>query len=245
MATLPPSKKRKYGRKATDASKQPKRMAARDRKLPAFNDMFFQLSLFRLRNGHTRVPSGSKLSEWITRIRVHYQMLQDGESSPILDQDRIDVLNSLGFVWDIRSYDLEERWNRRFEELVAYKKAHGHCNVPQSKSDELSRWVKMQRELYKNRLTGNEKRPHISEERLEKLISIGFNFVLSAPAVGWEQRFKELLQYKEKHGDWYVPSMKTYGWVVERTLTTAAATCLSSTPQIDRWADGLANSAAG
>jgi hypothetical protein len=38
-------------------------------------------------------------------------------------------------------------WERRFEELMAFKAAHGHCNVPQlySENVKLGIWLNVQR----------------------------------------------------------------------------------------------------
>ena len=43
-----------------------------------------------------------------------------------LTQERIDLLNEIGFTWTIRSRDsLGESWNQRLEELKAYKAKYG------------------------------------------------------------------------------------------------------------------------
>lgn len=43
-----------------------------------------------------------------------------------LTQDRIEMLNQLGFTWTIRSRDsISESWNQRFEELQRFKKKYG------------------------------------------------------------------------------------------------------------------------
>ncbi len=48
-----------------------------------------------------------------------------------LTQERIDLLNALGFTWTIRSRDsLGESWNQRLHELRMFKQQYGHCLVP-------------------------------------------------------------------------------------------------------------------
>lgn len=48
-----------------------------------------------------------------------------------LTQERIDLLNALGFTWTIRSRDsLGESWNQRLNELRMFKEQYGHCLVP-------------------------------------------------------------------------------------------------------------------
>ena len=56
----------------------------------------------------------------------------------------------------------------RYDELVAYKAEHGHCNVPQryENNQSLANWVVKQRTAFKN--------DNLSEERVGKLNEIGF-----------------------------------------------------------------------
>ena len=86
-----------------------------------------------------------------------------------LDQERIDRLDSLGFTWDLR----RERWDEMFAVLKDYRRAIGHCDVPQSWSEnrKLGNWVMMQRTAYKaGRLDG---------EQIERLQAIGFHFSIA------------------------------------------------------------------
>lgn len=149
------------------------------------------------------------------------------DSAESLNIERANVLSSLGFVWDVIQADNDARWKKRFEELVKYKAVHGHCNVPQS--TELGKWVKMQREnkhetdLKKSGKTPIRKKPKpcLSDKRIAKLESLGFQWRVAKPAVGWERRFEQLLDYKVKHGDCNVPQSypldKPFGrWVMKQ-----------------------------
>lgn len=149
------------------------------------------------------------------------------DSSEALNADRIKVLTSIGFVWDVVQADNDARWRKRFEELVEYKSVHNHCNVPQS--TDLGKWVKMQREnkhetdLKKAGKTPFRKKPKpcLSEERISKLESIGFQWRVAKPAVGWDNRFQQLVEYKAANGDCNVPQSyphdKPFGrWVMKQ-----------------------------
>jgi hypothetical protein len=85
-----------------------------------------------------------------------------------LSPQRIEVLNYIDFlVWD----PLDARWNEVFERLVEYtKKKNGSTMAAQNyKQDpELGSWVVQQRRLRK------KKAKRLSEERIDKLDSIGF-----------------------------------------------------------------------
>ena len=123
--------------------------------------------------------------------------------------------------------DNDARWKRRFEELKEYKEVHGHCNVPQS--TDLGKWVKMQRENkheadMKNSGTvpaRKKPKPCLSQERIDKLESIGFQWRVAKPAVGWENRYEQLVQYRMQNGDCNVPQSyppdKPFGrWVMKQ-----------------------------
>ena len=96
----------------------------------------------------------------------------------------------------------------RFNELVQYKAKHGNCNVPQ-KQGTLGTWVCSQRVAYK---AGS-----LAQGRIDRLNSIGFSWVMAKGGSkgDWETRFKELVQYKTKHGDCNIPFRQGQlgGWV--------------------------------
>lgn len=56
-------------------------------------------------------------------------------------QDTIDTLDSINFDWDPRS----SKFERRFEELKAFKAQYGHCNVPVTyhENPNLGTWYKL------------------------------------------------------------------------------------------------------
>ena len=90
-------------------------------------------------------------------------------------------------------------WDERFGQLVKYKEQYGDCIVPSdwAENKQFGWWV----------ITQRAKRETLSEERLERLTAIGFEWDPSAAV--WDKMFSELVQYKEQHGDCSVP----HGWV--------------------------------
>ena len=101
-----------------------------------------------------------------------------------LTQERIDLLNDIGFTWTIRSRDsLGESWNQRLEELKAYKQREFHCLVPSryTPNPELGIWVGTQRTQY--RLYQRAKETGIgstafNEDRIRELKELGFVWAL-------------------------------------------------------------------
>ena len=94
----------------------------------------------------------------------------------------------------------QQVWENRFNELLAYKEEKGHCDVPQRRGA-LGRWVKKARAKYK--------KGTLSQERIMKLKSIEFNWraqrydktYLKQYDERWEEKFKELVVYKDMEGD--------------------------------------------
>lgn len=84
-----------------------------------------------------------------------------------------------------------ERW---FEELAAYKREHGNCNVPRS-SGGLGEWVSKQRRA--------ANRPGYPEDRRAQLDALGFEWTVRDTA--WERRYEELAAYEQVHGHCNVP----------------------------------------
>lgn len=70
----------------------------------------------------------------------------------------------------------QNRWQVRFNELVEFKKKHGHTFVPYTKVG-FGRWVSLQRTLYKKRITHQvrkEDRNSLTDEKFHLLKSIDF-----------------------------------------------------------------------
>jgi len=129
----------------------------------------------------------------------------------MLSQERIDLLESVGFSWE----PIDEAWMARFNELVDFKNDNGDCNVPQGQGP-LGLWVKWHRQHYKKRM--------LSQERIGLLNSIWFEWILREPIrtnlswkldEKWKTRYTKLVQYLIEHGNCNVPHRyRTLGkWV--------------------------------
>lgn len=147
-----------------------------------------------------RWPTNQKLASWVVDQRVRKK---DGS----LAAEKIGLLNQLGFTWDPR----ERNWCSSYSELVAFKARFDHCRVPQNWKENraLARWVATQRKDYTN--------GDVSSERISQLEKIGFEWKVET--VEWEDRFVELLAFKERFGHTIVkakwPENPSLGrWVV-------------------------------
>lgn len=63
-----------------------------------------------------------------------------------LTEERIRLLDSIGFVWDLQASD----WFHRYDQLLEFKRIHGHTDIPQKypQNQPLSTWVRTQRRSY-------------------------------------------------------------------------------------------------
>ena len=102
--------------------------------------------------------------------RRQYKAYKLGKASQ-LTTERRERLEKLGFTFQVRS---RPQWDKRYEELVEYKKKHGDCKVPQhfSENRALGKWVAKQREQYKLKKKGRHS--FLTPDREEKLNNIGF-----------------------------------------------------------------------
>jgi len=122
-----------------------------------------------------------------------------------------------------------EVFDGMFQRLVRYKEEHGDCQVSKNYKEDvqLANWVRGIRErkakLLRNGIEVEEAPPAgmppllprtCTAERIEKLNSIGFAWILAAPMVAWEDRFRDLMEYYEKNDRWPSQSMGSLGeWV--------------------------------
>eukprot|EP00956_Cyclotella_meneghiniana_P021083 scaffold37961_cov79-Cyclotella_meneghiniana.AAC.5 len=90
--------------------------------------------------------------------------------------------------------DFNTLWHRRYDELLEFKEANGHCNIPQryASNVELGRWVKDQRTF--------KKQGKLSQERVGLLDKIGFTWKVRSSDDFWNKMCKDLIAYKEANG---------------------------------------------
>ena len=130
-----------------------------------WNKNFDELRIYKKKNGHCRVStnynatSESNLSRWVLKQRHKRQKNE-------LSRDRIDQLDSLGFIWN----PFAQLWDQGFSELEIYMKENGNCLAPvRHKTPSgyaLGAWITKQRNN-KDKLT---------PERVQLLDSIGFSW---------------------------------------------------------------------
>ncbi len=162
-----------------------------------WNQMFKQLEDFKKKHGHCNVPAIYKINDQLGRW-VNTQRNTKDSLSP----ERKARLDFAGFDWDPH----ETTWSRIFEQLEAFKKKYGHCNVPQGykAKKELGSWVRKQR----------SKRDMLSRDKIAKLDMIGFDW--DPHETTWRHMYQQLKAFKVKYGHCNVPK----GWKENKQLGT-------------------------
>ena len=175
---------------------------------------------FRKKNGHCVVPrSSGRLGAWVEKQRIEYKKYQQakpdderkgGSSKPtsILTEARVMRLDEIGFVWDVR----EKQWEQKLGQLRIFKEINGHID-PRFMNGSLALWVRKYRQQYRKYLDATARKNVASEvlagilpeNRRMALENVGFSASMfdepRTRSVGnrrasWEERYKELEEYK-------------------------------------------------
>eukprot|EP00550_Attheya_septentrionalis_P007695 CAMPEP_0198281856 /NCGR_PEP_ID=MMETSP1449-20131203/1736_1 /TAXON_ID=420275 /ORGANISM="Attheya septentrionalis, Strain CCMP2084" /LENGTH=1094 /DNA_ID=CAMNT_0043977825 /DNA_START=130 /DNA_END=3414 /DNA_ORIENTATION=- len=146
------------------------------------------------------------------------------------DDDELNNTNNDQEMDDMQPSKKDDKWMEMWQQLVVYKEEHGHSNAPKSYNVKLARWIKRQREVYKEDQQQQQQQQQQAGDmttmsattmtafRLQKLQSLDFNFTglqQDAYLQAWQDHYNELTEFKEEYGHCNVPkSMGILGrWV--------------------------------
>jgi len=171
-------------------------------------DRVYQLQDYKETYGDTsvpkRFPDNPSLGNWVNKQRVQYRKYLANETPCSMTEEKVAVLNQIGFCWDGTAksrqsllQDKEEKWWSRLEEFRKMRASHQNKISPS-----MDRWLKQQRWLVQQRA---ERGADFEETKLEALNAIDPNWWMSARELQWEDRYQELIAYKERHGNCCVP----------------------------------------
>ncbi len=162
-----------------------------------WEDRYQELVEFRDKHGHCNVPfeyeEVPKLGAFVNNSRTQ-------KSSGKLSQERIQLLELIGFQWTLREDALEKSWEIRYSQIAEFKAIHGHCKVPTSWPEDpsLGRWVSHQRHLKKSR--------KLDPKREQMLNAIGFDWEFFESTKDlWTLRYMQLVDFKNQNGHCVVP----------------------------------------
>jgi hypothetical protein len=183
-----------------------------------FDEYVHALQSFKAEFGHcgVRFHLDRKLYQWCEKVRQIYKNQECGLNlSTTLSQAQIDRLNEIGFIWNMgRSKSFQER----FAELKVYKAKYGHCNVSKQDMQKLYTWTQAIRKAYSEKAQGKTPSMELTDEMIEALESIGFQWNLGR-ANWFEKNLEKLKEYKNQHGDCKVTNTDSakflYAWCLK------------------------------
>ena len=127
--------------------------------------MLEQLQTFHQKHGHCNVPTNGaddpQLGRWVAAQRYKRKI-------GALPDELVKELDALGFVWA----PSDEAWKAMLRDLAAFKKEHGHTNVPEQwpENRKLANWVQSQRH--------RKRKGKLPTDRVHALDGIGFSWAI-------------------------------------------------------------------
>ena len=192
--------------------KKPKAEAKKEHRVSKkaeWDKMYKQAQEYYEANGNLIIPREdeySQLYNWVKNQRTKYNV---DPTKCKLSKERIELLESIGMVWNI----IEYQWNTMYAQAKAYYEQYGSLSIPDERETEykqLRTWIQEQKLKY-----NIEDRPNLSKEQIEQLEAIGI--VWNVNQASYDNMYKQAQEYFEQHGDLLVPRTdeysKLYTWV--------------------------------
>ena len=179
----------------------------------SWEGMYKRLNNYYLKHSHVMIDlkdiENSGLRQWFFKQRW---------SVNTLGKERKEQLNF--FLNKVQGLNFRDvKWDLRYNELIEFKKEHGHCRVPQSYklNPPLAKWVHNLR-----------RRPEQqNEERIKRLNALEFEFGRWEPT--WQEMYQQLIEFKKINGH-TSPGAKAYPeiafWVISQRVLNNKKTLL-------------------
>merc|ERR1712151_1232330 len=134
------------------------------------------------------------LKKWVNKQRNLYSK-QNKTAGEHLNQEQIDLLDNMNFVWDVYEFS----WNTRMDELKQFILKHGHYHVPKDYEyfPKLERWM--------NNLRSQREKNILSKKQIEDLDQFNFDWnrletKSETLEARWLEKFQQLQEFYNKHG---------------------------------------------
>lgn len=167
--------------------------------LTATWDMYYaSAKQYYQENRNLEVPAryiteeGYALGSWLNKQKA----IRRGTIAGKLTENQIQVLDSIGMIWD----SLDYFWEQNFKLAKEYYLVHGNLDIPTTyqlkDGKHLGNWILRQRQLYKSKA--------LTDAQIKKLNSIGMDWMDRVDRI-WENGFIEAKNYSEQYGNLSVP----------------------------------------
>jgi hypothetical protein len=113
-------------------------------------DHWQMLKLYKEKHGDCQVPThyaeNPKLGRW-THTQRHQRRLQVKGKKSCITNERVALLDQLGFSWEVRPAleQVRATWQQRYDELREFHLVHGHFHIPANTHPKLLQWSHEQR----------------------------------------------------------------------------------------------------
>jgi Helicase associated domain len=182
----------------------------------SWTDRVQQLVAYREETGDTLVPKryekNPSLANWVSKQRQEYRKFCSNETPCSLTEDKIRILEGIGFCWDasFKKMSLEdEGWWTCLERLKTYNSAHTRLPVG------LSAFLREQRNEYWMLRHGQVSK--LDAAKAAVLSAWDSDWWKTSRERQWDLRCQELEDYRTEHGDCCVPishsNRKLANWV--------------------------------
>lgn len=183
---------------------------------PRWEALFDRLRAYQREHGDClvpiRIPADRALTQWVRFQRVR---AREGR----LEAERRRRLEEVGFAFSAR----DAIWERHYRRLVAFKKAHGHCDVLFREPTKLGVWVRNQRVARQQKV--------LREDRVRRLEALGISWELRRP-VDVDARLEALARFRAEHGHLAIPQHRgmdaLHAWARGLRVKHAAGTLSGS-----------------
>ena len=143
-------------------------------KKKTFVDRMEEMKRFMETHGHVNVSINEdrSLAQFCAQARHARKNPGKGRAKQLTDEN-IARLDALGFNWTSKEY-VRRSFDERIEDLIEYKRTHGHLNVKIHDDDSLSKFcTDIRYTLKEYEKDGTRK---LTKERIKKFDDIGFKW---------------------------------------------------------------------
>lgn len=192
-------------------------------------EMLNALRRFRKRRGHCNV---SRSYEGHPGLAQYVLTQRSAKRAGRLSPERASELERIGLRWDGGQAYLECRWDETLKKLAAFKRAHGHCDVPAQWAPDswLGRWVQIQRQ--------RAAEGQLPDAQRQALDALGFTWRVLEDR--WEKRYEALTRFVRSKGHCRVTErsqedQRLFRWVcLQRQLRRKGRLALERINRLDQ-----------
>jgi Helicase associated domain len=138
------------------------------------------LKEYKEKHGNCQVPThyaeNPKLGRW-THTQRHQRRLQIKGKKSCMTKERIELLDQLGFSWEVRPAMVQPRatWQQRYDELKDFYQTYNHFVIPADTHPSLHLWSHEQKSRLRNLdVSGKVSSPRMGPDRVAALEELGF-----------------------------------------------------------------------